>query len=117
MNPGTMRHVVQILRPSQVQDETGQKVDGWVLVATARAEKRAAPGVESVASGPQTVARVPTTFVIRWPHTYEVDSTMRIAHLAKVFQVVTAVDEKGRRAQVVITCEELTGEPPWLASA
>lgn len=117
MNPGELREVVRILRPSQVQDETGQKVDGWETVAdNVRAKKRAQPGGESVAAGPQTVARVPTTFLIRWPHSFEVDSTMRIVHREKVFQVVSAVDEDSRRREVLVTCEELVGEAPWLAS-
>lgn len=116
MNPGTMREVLQILKPSRVQDETGQYVDGWELVASPRAEKRAQPGTESVAPGPQTVARVPTVFRIRFPRTFTVDSTMRVVHREKLFQVVSAVDETSRRAQVVITCEELVGEPPWQAS-
>lgn len=117
MNPGTLREIVKILRPSQKQDETGQKVDGWELVKDGvRAEYLASPGVEAVAAGRQTVARVPTQFKIRVPLTFEVNATMRLIWKTKTFQIVGAVDERARRVDMVVTCEELVGEPPWLAS-
>lgn len=116
MNPGELREILEVLKPSEVQDETGQKVDGWERVSTVRAAKRASEGGESVASGSQTVARTPTVFRVRFPQTFEIDSRMRIVHRERLFQVVSAVDETGRRAELVVTCEELTEEPPWRSS-
>lgn len=117
MNPGELREVVQILRRSQEQDETGQKVDGWELVrADVRAAFLASPGLETVAAGVQTVARVPTQFKIRVPLNFEVNPTMRLIWKTKIFQILGAVDERARRSEMVVTTLELVGEPPWLAS-
>lgn len=116
MNPGELREVIEIIRPSLVQDETGQRVDGWELVSSARAAKLATEGGETVASGQQTVARVPTQFRMRFPKAYEVDPRMRIVHRQKLYQVVSVLEADGRRAELVVTCEELTGEPPWQSS-
>lgn len=115
MNPGTFRAVVQILKPSRVQDATGAYVDGWELVATRRAEKLEQPGTETFSAG-QTVARVPTRFKMRWAPDFAVDSTMRIVCRERLYQVVTAIDESGRRLELIVTTDELLGEPPWQAS-
>lgn len=118
MNPGELRHVVEIIRPSQAQDETGQRVDGWESVAAdVRASKSAVPGTEGVTSaGVQTVARVQTLFRVRMPRTFTIDPTMRVVHEQKLFQIVGAVDLEGRDRELHLTCEELVGEPPWQSS-
>lgn len=115
MNTGELREVVQILKPSRVKDETGQYVDGWELVATVRASKVESPGTETISGGNQTVARAPTKFQIRRPRTFAVDATMRVVDRERLFEIVSATEVNTIR-DLLLTCEELVGEPPWQAS-
>lgn len=118
MNPGKLRLVLQLIKPSRVQDETGQRVDGWELVTDQlRAAKLAQPGGETTTSaGVQTIARVPTTFHVRKPQTFSIDPTMRLVHKTTLFQILGAVDVEGRDHEMVVTALELVGEPPWQSS-
>lgn len=108
---GPMREVVHLQAQSTAQDAAGQRVVVWGTVASRRAQVTQEPGAEPVAS-PGRVARVPTTFRIRYPRTLDVTPAMRLVHRNRVFNVVSAADPDGRRVDMLLTCEELVGETP-----
>lgn len=109
-NSGFLREVIRIEQRSTVQDLNGEESPTWSLVATRLAEKVATPGRE-VWSSKERHARIPTVFRIRFPKTVSVEPKMRVIHKGKIFDIISAVDENGRGVDMLLSCEELVGEP------
>lgn len=109
-NAGPMREVISIQQRSTDQDEAGEQVLEWTELLSRRAEKMAAPGRE-VWSSDQRNGRVPTVFRIRYPHGATITPAMRVVHRGVVFDIKSCVDADGRRVDMLLTCEELVGEP------
>lgn len=107
---GPMREVVRIEQRSTTQDALGEESTTWVLVAQRRAAVVAMPGSEVWASK-ERHGRVPTMFRMRWPADVTVLPSMRIVWRGRLFNIVSAVDETGRRTDLLVTCDELVGEP------
>ncbi len=109
-NSGFMRGMVRIEQRSTVQDSNGEESPTWSLVGTRFAEKVATPGRE-VWSSNERHARVPTIFRIRFPKTFSIESKMRLIHKSKLYDIISAIDENGRGVDMLVSCEELVGEP------
>ena len=107
---GAMREVIKIEERTSVQDETGEERFGWNLVAERRAEVVAFPGSE-IWSSKERSARVPTVFRMRFPKTVVIKPQMRVVFKQRVFDIKSAVDEDGRETNLLLTCDELVGEP------
>lgn len=108
---GQMREVIKIQERSRVQDDAGEESWTWTTLGERQAEKLAYPGRE-VWSAKERSARVPTVFRCRYPREFEVQPKMRIVNRGKTYDITSAIDEDGRQADLLITCEELVGEPP-----
>jgi len=107
-----MRHVVQLEVRATTQDASGEPLHTWTPFARKRAAIERTPGREVWASQ-ERQGRVPTTFRLRYLD--GVVPAMRLVlgvpPTAKVFNVLSAIDPTGMRAELVITAEELVEEP------
>jgi SPP1 family predicted phage head-tail adaptor len=101
---GELRHQVEILVRTSAQDSSGQPLDTWTVFATRMASLRRAPGREVFASAERN-GRVPVVFDLRFLD--GVTPAMRVRFNGKVHNIQSAFDPDGRRAELVITAEEL----------
>lgn len=105
-----MREVVRIDRRSTTQDAVGEPLLSWVpFTPLLRAAIERTPGREIWASS-ERQGRVPTVFRLRWRD--GVLPAMRLVSGDRVFNIVSAIDPDGMRAELVITAEELVEETP-----
>lgn len=109
-NAGAMRDVVRIEQRVSTQDVNGEESASWVLVIERNAEKLPYPGRE-VWSRNERSGRVPTVFKMRWPKEAEVKAQMRLICKGKVYDIISAIDVDGRGVDLLVSCDELSGEP------
>lgn len=109
MNPGELRHKVQIQTRSTVQDSAGEPQLVWNLFATRRAALERTPGKEVFTSN-ERQGRVPTTFRLRY--LAGVLPAMRLLHGTHVYDILSAIDPDGMGAELVVTCELHVEETP-----
>lgn len=109
MNPGRMRHTVRIEARSTTRDAAGEpKLEWSIFAAPRRAELVRTPGTEIFAQGRN--GRVPTVFKLR--HLDGVLPQMRLLFRDKVYNILSAIDPDGCRAELLVTTEELVEETP-----
>lgn len=108
MNPGAMRTMVRLEQRSSVQDAAGEPELSWQFFADRHAEILRTPGNEVFSEGRN--ARVPTVFKLRYLD--GVKPQMRLLCRGKVYDILSAVDPDGRRAELRVTTEELVEETP-----
>jgi SPP1 family predicted phage head-tail adaptor len=104
-----MRHRVTIQQRSTGTDAAGGVLNAWENVATRCASIDRASGSELWGSA-QRSARVPTVFRLRY--LAGVVPSMRLLFDGRVYNILSAVDQEGRKAELVITAEELVEEAP-----
>ena len=104
-----MRHRVTIQRRATGVDAAGGVRDAWEDVATRYASMDRASGSEVWASA-QRGGRVPVVFRLRY--LAEVVPAMRLLFDGRTHNILSAVDQEGRKAELVITAEELVEEAP-----
>jgi head-tail adaptor len=103
MRAGDMRHTIRIEQRSTAQDAVGEPANVWTLLAERRAALDRAPGREVWASA-QRSGVVPTVFRLRY--LAGVLPSMRVVFNAKVFDILSAIDQVGRGEELIITAEE-----------
>jgi head-tail adaptor len=112
LNLGEMRFHVRIERPSAEQGPSGQPVDEWLLFAARRAARKAgAIGSEAMAPQ-QRFARAPVLWKLRWLAGVEGHTEMRLVSDGKVYEIISAVDPDGLKAELHINSLERVGEMP-----
>jgi SPP1 family predicted phage head-tail adaptor len=99
-----MRHRVTIQQRSAVRDAAGGVRDAWEDVATRWASLDRATGSEVWASA-QRSGRVPV--VLRLRYLSGVLPGMRLLYDERPHNILSAVDQAGRREELIITAEEL----------
>jgi SPP1 family predicted phage head-tail adaptor len=104
-----MRHRVTLQQRSEVLDTAGGVRDAWVDYAQRWASMDRAAGREVWASA-QRSGRVPAVFRLRY--LAGVVPGMRLVFDGRLYNVLSAVDQAGRREELVITAEELVEEAP-----
>jgi SPP1 family predicted phage head-tail adaptor len=108
---GPMRHVVQIQQRVATQEATGEPLAAWEVVGTRRCEVIETPGRE-VFSAKERSGRIPTVFKLRHPRDdFEILPQMRAVVDGKLYDILSASDPDGLRVDIVLTCEQLIGEP------
>lgn len=107
-NAGKARHQVTIEERVTQQDSTGEPELTWNTFAVRRAELMRTPGAEVFAEGRN--GRVPTVFKLRFLE--GVLPGMRLLCKGKVYDITSAIDSEGMRAELVVTTEELVEETP-----
>lgn len=110
---GPKRSTITIQRRTTLQVGTGEPRTEWLQVGSRWAENLATPG-EEIWSGRERSGRIPTVFKIRFPRDFAVTPDMRILFEGKLFNIISAIDADGRKVEMLITCEELVGEPATL---
>lgn len=109
MRPGPMRHRVTLQRRATGTDAAGGVLNSWEDVATRWASMDRAAGSE-VWSSAQRSGRVPAVFRLRYLG--NVVPAMRLLFDGRIYNILSAVDLEGRKAELVITAEELVEESP-----
>lgn len=104
---GAMRYIISVQQRSQTLDAWGAPTEAWVEVFSCRAAIDWTPGREVFEAAARN-ARTPTTFRIRWRA--GVVPSMRIVYQTRVFNIISAVDQDGRREQLTLMAEELVSE-------
>jgi SPP1 family predicted phage head-tail adaptor len=102
-----MRHRVTLQRRATGTDAAGGVLNAWEDFATRRASLDRAAGSEVWASA-QRSGRVPAVFRLRY--LAGVEPGMRLVFDGRPHNILSAVDQEGRRAELVITTEELVDE-------
>jgi SPP1 family predicted phage head-tail adaptor len=102
-----MRHRVTIQQRVSGVDAAGGVRNTWEDFATRWASVDWAAGSEVWGSA-QRSGRVPAVFRLRY--LAGVTPAMRLTLDGKVYNVLSAVDQEGRKAELVITAEELVGD-------
>lgn len=107
---GQMRKTVVIQQRTSTPDTAGEPGAIWATFITRRAAIVRLPGVERwIAQG--RVPKVPTTFVMRYPRTVKVFPQMRLVCDGVIYDIISAIDPDGMKAELQLTCMELTNEP------
>lgn len=109
MRAGEMRHRVRIEQRSTVQDASGEPNLTWSPFAERSASMNATPGTEVFTSEKRS-GRVPTVFRLRY--LAGVKPQMRVVHIktGQIFDILSASDPDGRRAELVVNAMEHTEE-------
>ena len=105
-----MRDVVRIEKRVQTQDANGEESTTWNLVCERYAENLPYPGRE-VWSGKERHGRVPTVFKMRYPKDFVVVPQMRLTCKGRLYDIISAIDVEGRETDLLLSCDELIGEP------
>jgi head-tail adaptor len=103
LDSGKMRHVVRIEQRATTQDAAGEPALTWTLFAQRRASIVRTPGRE-LWSSEERQGRIPTLFRLRY--LAGVLPAMRVIHGDKVFNILSAIDPDGMRAELVLNTEE-----------
>lgn len=106
---GEARHQISIQSRSTVQDAAGEPANTWTEYASRRASIQRTPGKEAFAAA-QDNGRIPVVFRLRWLD--GVTPAMRVVFDSKVFDIRSIVDVDGRKAELMLTCDERVGEAP-----
>jgi SPP1 family predicted phage head-tail adaptor len=89
MRAGTLRHQLQIDRPVDTQDATGDPVRTWEEVGTFWGSIEPLRGRE-FGTGQAILGEMDTRIRIRWALVFdEVDETFRIRHRGRVYNIVS----------------------------
>lgn len=108
MRPGPMRHRVTLQQRATGVDAAGGVLNIWENFATRWASLDRAPGSEVWGSA-QRSGRVPAVFRLRYLE--GVKPGMRLlTRDGRIHNILSAVDQEGLMAELVITTEELVGE-------
>lgn len=103
IDSGKMRHQVRIEQRSTTQDSSGDPQLTWSTFVEVRAAVEYSSGREVWASG-QRQGRVPTVFTLRYID--GVLPSMRLVFRKTVYDILSAVDQEGRREKLIVTAVE-----------
>jgi SPP1 family predicted phage head-tail adaptor len=102
MQPGKLNRLVSLTRPGTTQDELGQPVPGWTLVAKVWANIRYLNGVETIKAGqPGSVTKVS----IRIRRRTDINAGMRVEHEGTVFEIKSPLPDEESRERLDLSCE------------
>lgn len=106
---GKLRFKIDIQSRATVQDSHGEPLPTWTSFANVRAAVERSPGREIFASA-QTGGRVPVVFRIRYIE--GIRPAMRIVFHGRVHNILSVVDQRGLKQELIILTEELTEAAP-----
>lgn len=101
MNPGTLDQRVSLERLEQGQDEIGQPIEAWTVLATVWAAVEPQAGREFVAAG---AAQTELTTKVRIRYRPGITSGDRVTHNGRVYNITSVVDYRSARRELVLMC-------------
>jgi SPP1 family predicted phage head-tail adaptor len=101
MQAGKLDKRVRLERQSEVQDEAGQPLEKWILVAPVWAEIKDISGREFLAAQASQSA-VQTKIRIRYRE--GISASMRAVHGSTVYNIEAALDKTGKRVELELMC-------------
>jgi SPP1 family predicted phage head-tail adaptor len=103
MNSGKMRHRVTIQEPIESKGEMGGTTKQWVEFHTCWADVRELSGRERILDG-QLQSDITARAFIRY--TANINSSMRLVHGEKVYQIESAINKDGKNAMLELLLYE-----------
>lgn len=100
-----MRKRVTIQRPVSSQDVYGQMVNAWNDIATVWAKVEDLSGREYFQAQEVPTSQVTTRITMRWRN--DVEPEMRIVAGDRIFDIESALDASGRKAELQLMCKEV----------
>lgn len=109
LEPGKLRHQVQIQQRSTTQDQYGQELETWTTILTKWARIEAAKESEIYQSGALT-SRVTHTITVRWDST-QIAPGMRVLYTSSFgnhyYQIQNVTNIEERNVVAILDCLEL----------
>lgn len=102
---GDLRHHVRFEVRVTTQDSTGEPLYSWQTYHKTRAAMRKSPGNEVETEG-ERQGRIPTEFRIRYKAGITPAMRLVLEIQNRSFNILSVVDPDGKRAELVVTCEE-----------
>ena len=104
MNPGKYRHKITFLQRVSGQDDYGEPADTWEMFKTTWASKDPLLGNEFFRA--QTAeTKVEVKFNCRFIP--DVTNEMRIQHGDEVYEIMSAIDVKGLKKELLCYCKKV----------
>ena len=98
---GKLTQRVNLERREQVQDEVGQPIEAWALLASVWAAVEPQAGREFVAAG---ALQSELTTKIRIRYRPGITSADRVTHDGKVYDIASVIDYRSARRDLVLMC-------------
>jgi len=106
MSAGIYRHRVQIQSPAKTQDEYGEEVDSWAVVATVWARVEQIGGKEFFDAQREN-SRITARITIR--HRSGINQKMQLIHGQTIYAITSPpIDQAGRSRQLQLMCEVIS---------
>lgn len=102
VDAGTLRHLVDIERYVETQDEVGQPIKDWATFATVHADVRQLTGREPFFAQ-ERFAEANIMVISRY--LAGVDTTMRIKWQGDVYNILDVSDVDGRKVRLEFICQ------------
>lgn len=106
MRAGELRHRITVEQNSPTQNDLGEEESSWSEFATRWADARALDGTESFSTD-MKFAEATHRFRLRYLD--GVTPEMRVSWDGRTFDIVSALDPRGRKRETVIVATERTG--------
>jgi SPP1 family predicted phage head-tail adaptor len=110
IDAGSQRKIVVIEQRTSIPDGSGEPQMTWQFFMQRRASIVKTVGRE-IWTANERSGRVPTTFSIRFPRQLTVLPQMRLTCDGVLYDILSASDPDGMKAELVLTCLEYVGEP------
>lgn len=105
MNPGRLRHSIEIQRPLRTVDAYAiNRTDNWQTVCTLRADIQSAAGTETIAAGRVAFT---ITHVVTIRHDARVNNAERVVWGDRSFQIVEIKEDRTFARVMVLKCAEV----------
>lgn len=101
MISGNLRHTITIQRATVTRSSSGQAINNWSDVATVRAAVYSISGKEYF-SADQVNSDVNIKIVLRFIN--GLDSSMRVVHNRKIYDIKAVLNQENRRKPVMLMC-------------
>ena len=107
MNPGRLRHCVEIQKPERSQDQQGGYVTRWVTIPHGLVWCEIIPTSSSKAYEAAQLMHGVTHDIVTW-YIPNVDATVRIKYGERLFQVRSVFNRLEENSELHFLCEEVT---------
>lgn len=101
----TLRHKIIIQAPGSDRDAAGQPIEApWTEIAAPWADVRVLGGLETIKAGADTAL---TKASIRIRYRTGIDTSMRVVHGAKVYDITAILPDMKSKQYIDLVCEAI----------